>query len=106
MWGGQPRTPLFQKKYNDMKSINSLFILALLALLITNCQLAPQPKEDQKNATTVEVPSLLDRNEALRNGKEWETVQNQYVSLRNAIQKENEAEVGPVSVTFRSFAFL
>ena len=92
MWDGQPRTPLFQKKYNDMKSINSLFILALLVLLITNCQQAPQPKEDQKTAAAVEVPNLLDRNEVLRNGKEWETVQNQYVGLRNAIQKENEAE--------------
>lgn len=84
----------FQKKTDDMKSINSLFTILLLALLMASCQQAPQPKDQDQQAETaeLEVPELLDRNEALRNGKEWETVQNQYVRLRYTIQKGNEAE--------------
>ncbi len=40
-----------------------------------------------KEKTTYQVAKLLDRNEKIMNGKEWDFVQNYYVSLRNKIQK-------------------
>lgn len=75
-----------------MKLIHTILYTALLSLLMTNCQQAPQPKNQPAGAAQIEVPALLDRNKALRNGKEWETVQNQFVGLRNTIQQENKAE--------------
>ena len=75
-----------------MKLIHTILYTTLLGLLMTNCQQAPQPKNQPAGATQTEVPALLDRNKALRNGKEWETVQNQFVGLRNTIQQENKAE--------------
>jgi tetratricopeptide (TPR) repeat protein len=75
-----------------MKSINSFFTILLLALLMTNCQQDSQNQENTKTTTSTDVNELLNRNEALRNGREWETVQNRYVGLRNTIQKENKAE--------------
>ncbi|MEQ8703198.1 MAG: tetratricopeptide repeat protein [Phaeodactylibacter sp.] len=75
-----------------MKSIYSLLTIGLLALLMTNCQQAPQPKDNTTTTSKAAVPELLDRSEPLRNGKEWETVQNQYVGLRMAIQNEEAAE--------------
>ncbi|MBC7884780.1 MAG: tetratricopeptide repeat protein [Saprospiraceae bacterium] len=37
-----------------------------------------------------EIPALLDRNEKLRNGKEWDDVMNAYQTLKLAIQKKSD----------------
>ena len=44
-----------------------------------------------------DVPELLDRSEAIQNGKEWETVQNNYVASRDALRRDSsdvEARLG------------
>ncbi len=75
-----------------MNFIHTILYIALLAMLTANCQQAPQPQQQNNETAKLELPELLSRNEALRNGQEWETVQNRYVELRNAIQQDDKAE--------------
>lgn len=76
-----------------MRSNSTIFLFLFLAsmCLITACQ-------DSNPSTTIlkagvekvsKYPKLLDRSEAIRNGKEWDLVQNQYVAALNALKKKN-----------------
>ncbi len=72
--------------------MNSLKKLALFLTLffLWGCQSEPQtnndPSDVERNlvAAIEDFPKLLDRHERIRQGKEWETVQNQYVQNRKA----------------------
>ncbi len=74
------RLPYFKNQMN--------FLSVLLVILLFGCSYQPENK-----ATISNIPSLLDRNEKLRNGKEWDDVMNSYQKLKLAIQKnENDQE--------------
>lgn len=77
-----------------MKSRNLTFIFITIfysatLLFMTSCG------ESKTNSTITEnnnsIPALLDRNEKIRYGKEWDDVSNNYQTLKLAIQK-NEAD--------------
>lgn len=77
-----------------MKNRNLVFILisiiySFTLLLLTSCG------ETKTTPTTItsstDIPALLDRNEKIRYGKEWDDVSNNYQTLKLAIQK-NEAD--------------
>lgn len=59
---------------------SSVFYLFLLFLIACGQTATDRSKSHAKltSQTTVEIPELLDRPEALRNGKEWDEVQNYY----------------------------
>lgn len=79
-----------------MKNRNLVFILisifySVTLLVLSSCG------ENKSNDSTVDsskdIPALLDRNEKIRYGKEWDDVSNNYQTLKLAIQKnENDHE--------------
>jgi tetratricopeptide (TPR) repeat protein len=76
-----------------MKNRNLTLILISLfysfsTLLFTSCNNSKPTKTDNTNN---DIPALLDRNEKIRYGKEWDDVSNNYQTLKLAIQK-NEAD--------------
>lgn len=77
-----------------MKNRNLSFILisfmySFTLLILTSCGDA---KAKQSTITSnTDIPALLDRNEKIRYGKEWDDVSNNYQTLKLAIQK-NEAD--------------
>ena len=77
-----------------MKNRNLSFILISLMysftlLLLTSCGDAKAKQSTITSST--DIPALLDRNEKIRYGKEWDDVSNNYQTLKLAIQK-NEAD--------------
>jgi tetratricopeptide (TPR) repeat protein len=77
-----------------MKNRNLVFILisiiySFTLLLLTSCG---ETKTTPNTITSsTDIPALLDRNEKIRYGKEWDDVSNNYQTLLLAIQK-NEAD--------------
>ncbi len=63
---------------------NALHLVALVAAFF----LLPACNQDSV-AVEDNIPKLLDRSEAIMNGKEWETVQNNYVAARNSLVKDS-----------------
>ncbi len=77
-----------------MKNRNLGFILisvfySITLLFLTSCGDSKSVKAT--TVTSTEIPKLLDRNEKIRYGKEWDDVSNNYQSLKLAIQK-NDAD--------------
>ena len=64
-----------------MKVLYTLLLLNCVFLL--GCQ--PSANNPEMINSKITVPELLDRNEKLYNGKEWESVQNEYVSARETL---------------------
>ncbi|HMQ47802.1 MAG TPA: tetratricopeptide repeat protein [Saprospiraceae bacterium] len=67
-----------------------LFSLLLLGSLLLSCQQNTSTKDKQVDEST-SIPELLDRNEALYHGKEWDNVQNQYAQFRDKILANADA---------------
>jgi tetratricopeptide (TPR) repeat protein len=72
-----------------------LLVIALFISLIS-CQQNGDSKRLVTAKSSLEVldkiPQLLDRNEKIRNGKEWETVQNAYGKARQDLMENPEAK--------------
>ncbi len=69
-----------------------LHLVAFVAALVLTFACSPEASVADGG-----IPELLDRSEAIMNGKEWEKVQNNYVAARNALQKDStdvEARLG------------
>ncbi len=89
-----------------MKSIYFKFSCSLLLvamLFFTACQEGAKSDKVLKAsvATTSNYPELLDRSEAIQNGKEWDMVQNQYADALNALKvkpTDHEAAIKMVQV--------
>lgn len=77
-----------------MKKIFFLSLYALLTVLfISSCGADSQSTvQENVKSTAVEIPELLDRNPELRQGKEWDQVQSQYVQFRNEVRQNKQAE--------------
>ncbi len=59
-----------------------------LLLLVCSCLIAcNQPAAE--STSEVAYPELLDRSEAIRNGTEWDRVQNNYVAARNTLLEDS-----------------
>lgn len=71
------------KTYLNNTYKSSIFYLAIL--LIISCQSDVKNKIEEKESN--EIAILLDRNEKIRHGKEWDQVQNNYVTFRDKIQQ-------------------
>ena len=69
-----------------LKSLYSRPLLLLLSTLIaaTACDSSAGPQSD----SAIDVPELLDRSEAIRNGSEWDRVQNLYVEARENLRED------------------
>ncbi|MBK8518508.1 MAG: tetratricopeptide repeat protein [Saprospiraceae bacterium] len=65
------------------------FRLAMLSLFISFLFISCGEKSSNLVSNT-KIPVLLDRNEKLRNGKEWDDVMNSYQKLKLAIQKNDD----------------
>ena len=74
-------------KFNLPSVLLSSFILGIL-FLSTSCKDDQSAK--QTNASAFEIPALLDRNEKIQMGKEWDYVQNFYSENRDAFGKNPE----------------
>ncbi len=79
------------------------FMLLVSMLFFTACQEITESSEVLKASieTTTSYPELLDRSEAIQNGKEWDLVQNQYSDALNALKKkptDHEAAIKMVQV--------
>lgn len=70
-----------------MKFIPTYLLVLLVA--ITACQ-SEQTSDTTVAENNTTLPKLLDRPDALQQGKEWEKVQNLYVKHRNAIQESTD----------------
>ncbi|MFK7983135.1 MAG: tetratricopeptide repeat protein [Saprospiraceae bacterium] len=82
---------------------SSCFALLVTMLFFTACQEVTTSNEVLKASlgTTNAYPELLDRSEAIQNGKEWDLVQNQYSDALNALRKkstDHEAAIKMVQV--------
>jgi len=75
-------------KFRNLTLIFISFFYSFSTLLFTSCDDSKSTKTDNTNA---DIPALLDRNEKIRYGKEWDDVSNNYQTLKLAIQK-NEAD--------------
>lgn len=77
------------------RSIFSPTFLLLITLFFTACTQKGEVKTANAglsaDAIAAAVPKLLDRNEAIRNGKEWDDVQNYYSAQRKAIATNPDA---------------
>ncbi len=72
------------------------FFAILLSLLIASSCTQHEPVTTAKAGLTAEavvasLPKLLDRNAAIRNGKEWDDVQNFYAARRRELQQNPNA---------------
>ena len=79
------------------------FMLLVSMLFFTACQEIRESPGVLKASieTTTSYPELLDRSEAIQNGKEWDLVQNQYADALNALKKkatDHEAAIKMVQV--------
>ena len=76
-----------------MRPVLSILITALL--LFTACTQSSDIKTAKAGLSAEEaagaIPKLLDRNEAIRNGKEWDDVQNYYGTQRKAVMSDPNA---------------
>lgn len=72
-----------------MRSFIPFLLLFGLSISIIGCQ--NSNKKDQQTLVLPDIPTLLDRNKALQNGKEWETVQSLYGQYRNQLMKDPKA---------------
>ena len=68
-----------------MKTLNLLVFLSFLSAALFSCHSNATETPDGQRAA-VEIPKLLDRHPALRQDKEWETVQNYYVKYRQKLE--------------------
>jgi len=75
-------------KIRNLTLIFIFFFYSFSTLLFTSCNDSKSTKTDNTNT---DIPALLDRNEKIRYGKEWDDVNNNYQTLKLAIQK-NEAD--------------
>ncbi|HMR90516.1 MAG TPA: tetratricopeptide repeat protein [Saprospiraceae bacterium] len=79
-----------------MKNRNLVFIFisifySVTLLVLSSC--GENKSNDSAVDSSKEIPALLDRNEKIRYGKEWDDVSNNYQTLKLAIQKnENDHE--------------
>lgn len=73
-----------QIKINIMNHLKTLLLFC--CLFIFGCQDNSSQKDFSQNK--ISIPELLDRNEQLWYGKEWENTQNAYVHAREAIKKD------------------
>ncbi len=73
-----------------MKKYNITLLLLTLALAIFSCQPQAEEASSETEAIHSEIPRLLDRSEALWQGKEWENVQNYYVEYRQKLDKNDQ----------------
>jgi len=71
-------------KFTNLLVWGILFVGVCL-IIPTSCQESKTVESHQKDG--VEIPTLMDRNEKIQLGKEWEHVQNEYVKQREAIKK-------------------
>ena len=71
-------------KNRKMKTLNILFFLSFLSAALFSCNFTASEAPDGRRQT-IEIPKLLDRHPALRQDKEWETVQNYYVKYRQKL---------------------
>jgi tetratricopeptide (TPR) repeat protein len=82
-----------------MQPFNKILSILFFATLITGvyaCLQDGKSANSPENTASIEVikevPELLDRNENIRYGKEWETVQNAYGKARQELMKNPEAK--------------
>ncbi len=75
-----------EKNFREMKNLTYLFsFLGLLAISLLAC--------NSDIETTSNIPTLLDRPEAIQNGNEWDKVQNTYAAATTQIRRNsNELE--------------
>jgi pentatricopeptide repeat protein len=67
----------------------SILILTIILIISCNGNIKHQSQEKESN----EIAHLIDRNEKIQHGKEWDQVQNNYVSFRGKIQQDaNDAD--------------
>lgn len=66
------------------KTPNALLLATGLFLFLLGCQAEPASADDQ----LADVPALLDRNEKIQAGKEWEFVQNEYMKNKVALGED------------------
>lgn len=75
-----------------MKSLRTLVPALFLLALLLSCQQGNSPNSQEESfVVNPEVPKLLDRNESLHSGKEWEEVQNYYGSNVQQLRQNPEA---------------
>ncbi|MBP6828706.1 MAG: hypothetical protein KA165_19215, partial [Saprospiraceae bacterium] len=76
-----------------MRPVLSILVTALL--FFTACTQSSDIKTANAGLSAEEavgaIPKLLDRNEAIRNGKEWDDVQNYYGTQRKAVMSDPNA---------------
>ncbi len=75
-------------KNRNLTLIFISFFYSFSMLLFPSCN---NSKPTETNNTNNDIPALLDRNEKIRYGKEWDDVSNNYQTFKLAIQK-NEAD--------------
>lgn len=71
-----------------MKELSIYSLTLIISLFVLACQ--PQTEQSAEAATDKGVPELIDRSQALWQGKEWENVQNYYVEYREKLAKNNQ----------------
>lgn len=74
-------------KNRNLTLIFISFFCSFSLLLFYSCNNNKTTKTDSANN---DIPALLDRNEKIRYGKEWDDVSNNYQTLKLAIQKNEE----------------
>lgn len=78
--------------YKKMHYYTNLILLALVLLL--GCNATPETQPEMESAITeIEIPALLDRAPALRQGTEWDGVQSAYMRKAAYIRTENAEAV-------------
>lgn len=82
---------------------SSFFILFIATFLFTACQETSKTDKILKASVAADYtyPALLDRSEAIHNGKEWDLVQNQYADALNDLRNnpnDQEAAIKMVQV--------
>lgn len=63
------------------------FLLVLMGLTLGSCA-----QNETASNQAPQIPALLDRNEAIRLGLEWDLTQNRYADLRSKIQRGEEVD--------------
>ena len=65
-----------------------VFFVIAIQLLVVSCN---SPQNQDSTSTKLAIPALLQRNDRLQIGNEWQQVQNNYASFKQEIEKSNAA---------------